>query len=178
MQTAELAILNFIQQLRSEPLDAAMVFISWTGDHGMVWIALALLLVLLKRQRYHGLSAAGALILEFISCNLILKPLVGRLRPFTVVPGIDLLVPPLADGSFPSGHTAASFAVVFALKASGNPLWKPALVWAALMAFSRLYLYVHWPTDVLGGIVLGAVMGWLGAKLAGILCRQRKGEGC
>ena len=61
---------------------------------------------------------------------------------------------------------AASFAAVFALKASGSPLWKPALLWALLIAFSRLYLYVHWPSDVLGGAVLGAVVGWLGAKLA------------
>ena len=48
----------------------------------------------------------------------------------------------------------------------GSPLWKPALLWALLIAFSRLYLYVHWPSDVLGGAVLGAVVGWLGAKLA------------
>ena len=81
-------------------------------------------------------------------------------------PDVVLLLPPPGDASFPSGHTAASFAAVFALKASGSPLWKPALLWALLIAFSRLYLYVHWPSDVLGGAVLGAVVGWLGAKLA------------
>ena len=55
---------------------------------------------------------------------------------------------------------------MFALKAAGSPLWKPALVLAVLIAFSRLYLYVHWPSDVLGGAVLGMVVGWTGAKLA------------
>ena len=83
-------------------------------------------------------------------------------------PLVELLVAPPLDASFPSGHTAAAFAVVFALKTSGSPLWKPAAVWAVLMAFSRLYLYVHWPTDILGGIILGAIVGWGGAKLVRI----------
>lgn len=161
----ELAVLNMIQQLRCEMLDAVMMFISWTGNHGTVWILLAVVLLLIRKQRIHGLSAACALILDLFSCNLILKPLIGRVRPFVYDSSVKLLVPPPLDASFPSGHTAASFAVVFALKASGSPLWKPALVWAVLMAFSRLYLYVHWPTDVLGGIAVGALAGWLGAKI-------------
>ena len=165
MQTVEFAILNGIQHLRSEPLDAVMRFISWSGNHGSVWILLAVLLLLIRRQRVHGLSSACALVLDLVSCNLILKPLIGRGRPFGLVPDMELLIPPPLDASFPSGHTAASFAVVFALKASGSPLWKPALVWASLMAFSRLYLYVHWPTDVLGGIVVGTAAGWLGAYI-------------
>ena len=177
MQTAEFAVLNLIQQLRSEPLDAVMRFISWTGNHGTVWILLAVFLLLLKKQRIHGLSAACALILDLVSCNLILKPLIGRTRPFAFVQEIELLVAPPLDASFPSGHTAVSFAAVFALKASGSPLWKTALVWAVLMAFSRLYLYVHWPTDILGGILVGAAAGWIGAKLvqiAGTYLKRRK----
>lgn len=69
------------------------------------------------------------------------------------------------DASFPSGHTAASFAAVFALKTAGSPLWKPALAAALVIAFSRLYLYVHWPSDVLAGALLGAAVGWAGAKI-------------
>lgn len=177
MQTAELAILNFTQQLRCEVLDTVMAFISWTGNRGMVWILLAVLLLLVKQQRRHGLSASCALILDLVSCNLILKPLIGRVRPFVYNPAVELLVAPPLDASFPSGHTAASFAVVFALKASGSPLWKLTLVWAVLMAFSRLYLYVHWPTDVLGGIALGALVGWLGAKIVEKLILKRKRAG-
>ena len=79
---------------------------------------------------------------------------------------VELLVPPPTDASFPSGHTAASFAAVFALKASGSPLWKPALAVAVAMAFSRLYLYVHWPSDVLFGALVGAAAGFIGAWMA------------
>ena len=166
MQQAELAILDGIQALRCGVLDWLMVFVSGLSNHGEAWIALAALLLLLRRQRRHGVAAACALILDLVSCNLLLKPLIGRVRPFAFRPGLPLLVPPPGDASFPSGHTAAAFAVVFALRASGSPLWRPALALAAVTAFSRLYLYVHWPTDILGGILLGAAVGWDGAREA------------
>ena len=88
---------------------------------------------------------------------------------------VELLTAAPTDASFPSGHTAASFAAVFALWASGSPLWKPAAVLASVIAFSRLYLYVHWPTDILGGIVVGAAVGVAGAWIAKRL-RKKLGE--
>ena len=166
MRKMELALLNLIQQMRCAFLDRLMVFISWTGNHGTVWILLAALLLLIRKQRVHGLAAACALILDLVSCNLVLKPLIGRERPFALVPDMELMISPPLDASFPSGHTAASFAVVFALKASGSPLWKPALVWAILMAFSRLYLYVHYPTDVIFSIIFGILFGVVGNMIA------------
>ena len=86
-----------------------------------------------------------------------------------------LLVSPPGDASFPSGHTAVSFAAAFALRAAGaeKQLWIPAMILAAGIAFSRLYLYVHWPSDVLGGILLGAVLGHLAGRLT---ARQREGK--
>ena len=175
MQTAELAVLDWIQaNLRCGFLDAVLPVISWTCDHGEIWILLAAVLLLWKKQRWTGVPLSFALILDLVCCNMILKPLVGRVRPFAVNAAVELLTAPPADASFPSGHTAASFAAVFALWASGSPLWKPAAVLASVIAFSRLYLYVHWPTDVLGGILVGAVAGWAGARLADALRRRRE----
>ena len=167
METMELAVLDWIQvHLRCGVLDAVLPWISGTADHGEVWILLAAVLLLLRRQRRYGAAVACGLVLDLVACNLVLKPLIGRVRPFAVNPDVVLLIAPPGDASFPSGHTAASFAAVFALKTAGSPLWKPALALAVVIALSRLYLYVHWPSDVLGGALLGAAVGWAGAKLA------------
>lgn len=173
MQAMELAVLDWIQAyLHCSFLDAVLPWYTRLADHGELWIFLAILLVAARKRR-EGYSVACALLLDLFSCNLLLKPLIGRIRPFAVNTAVELLVPPPLDASFPSGHTAASFAAVFALKAAGSPLWKPTLTAAVVMAFSRLYLYVHWPSDVLGGALLGAACGWLGAKLVSRLARRK-----
>ena len=166
MQAVELGILDWMQtHLRCEFLDAVLPWISWTANHGEIWILLALVLLLMRRQRQYGAAVACGLVLDLVACNLVLKPLIGLIRPFAVNPDVVLLIAPPVDASFPSGHTAVSFAAVFALKTAGSPLWKPALALAVVIAFSRLYLYVHWPSDVLGGAVLGSAVGWAGAWL-------------
>lgn len=175
MQTLEFAVLDWIQvNLRCSFLDAAMPAVSGLCDHGEIWVLLALILLAAHQTRRKGAAVACGLALDLIACNLLLKPLFDRLRPFALNPAVTLLVRPPLDASFPSGHTAASFAAVFALKFAGSPLWKPALALAAAIAFSRLYLYVHWPSDVLGGVLLGGVVGWIGAKLAKAVERQRR----
>ena len=157
----EFVILDWIQaHLRCGFLDAVLPVISWTSNHGEIWILLALCLLAAKRTRRQGVTVAAALLMDLLCCNMILKPLIGRVRPFAVNPLVELLVVAPLDASFPSGHTAVSFAAVFALKAGDSPLWKPALVLASVIAFSRLYLYVHWPTDVLAGMLLGAALGY------------------
>jgi undecaprenyl-diphosphatase len=177
MQAAELAILDWIQaHLRCGLLDTAMSAVSHLADHGEIWILLAVVLLFIKGQRRYGASVACALVLDLIGCNMILKPLIGRVRPFAVNAAVELLTKAPTDAAFPSGHTACSFAAVLALKTAGSPLWKPALVLAALIGFSRLYLYVHWPTDVLGGMLLGAAVGWLGAKLVEVATKRIKGR--
>ena len=178
MRGMELAVLNWIQaHLRCGFLDAVLPVITRTADHGELWIILALVLLAIRSQRKYGAAVACGLVLDLVSCNLLLKPLVGRIRPFAVNTAVELLVKAPLDASFPSGHTAASFAAVFALKAAGSPLWKPALAVAVVIAFSRLYLYVHWPSDVLAGALLGAAVGWAGARLAetaGKILEKRK----
>lgn len=167
----ELTVLNWIQTLRTGWLDSVMVFVSGLCDHGEVWIVLAAVLLLFPKTRRAGLTVALALLLDLIVCNGILKPLVGRVRPCVVDPAVELLVACPTDASFPSGHTASSFAAVGALRAAGSRLWLPGLALAVLIAVSRLYLYVHWPTDVLFGALLGWGLGYLARWLL------RKAEG-
>lgn len=170
MQGMELALLDWIQlHLRCALLDTLMPALSRTANSGEIWILLAIILLCIQRQRRYGTAVACGLLLDLLSVNILLKPLIGRVRPCAVNTAVDLLVAMPSDASFPSGHTAAAFAVVFALKTAGSPLWKPALAVAIPMALSRLYLYVHWPTDVLGGVIVGAMAGWLGAKMADLI---------
>jgi len=109
---------------------------------------------------------AAALIVDLVLCNGILKNIFARTRPFDVKEGISLLITAPKDFSFPSGHTAASFTAVAALYFAGEKkLWKISCAVAVLIAFSRMYLYVHYPTDILGGIIVGIVSGLVGAYI-------------
>ena len=166
MQALEFSILNGIQEsCRCAFLDAVLPFLSSLSNHGEIWIALALVLLLIPKTRRAGAVLALALLLEFAVCNGILKPLIARPRPCDLNDAIRLLIPRPGDDSFPSGHTGISFAAVGALLAAKSRLWVPAFVLALIIAFSRLYLYVHWPSDVLAGALLGAAVGWEGAKI-------------
>ena len=142
-----------------------MVFITRLGDAGIIWIVLSIVLLLIPKTRKSGAVMVAALVVDVLLCNIVLKNLVARTRPYDVNTGVHLLVEKLHDYSFPSGHTAASFASVTALYLAGEKkLWKFALVLACLIAISRLYLYVHYPTDVLGGILFGVISGYLGYR--------------
>lgn len=161
----ELSILDWIQTLHMPFLDKIMVFITRLGDAGIIWIMLSIVLLLIPKTRKSGAVMVVALVVDVLLCNIVLKNLVARTRPYDVNTGVHLLVAKLHDYSFPSGHTAASFASVTALYLAGEKkLWKFALVLACLIAISRLYLYVHYPTDVLGGILFGVISGYLGYR--------------
>ena len=161
----ELNILDWIQTLHTPFLDKIMVFITRLGDAGIIWIVLSIVLLLIPKTRKSGAVMVVALVVDVLLCNIVLKNLVARTRPYEVNTGVHLLVAKLHDYSFPSGHTAASFASVTALYLAGEKkLWKFALVLACLIAISRLYLYVHYPTDVLGGILFGVISGYLGYR--------------
>lgn len=162
MTEFELGILDKIQKLFGSPFgDRFFPAITSLGDAGMIWIAFILILITIPHTRKMGYVAAVSLILEAVVCNLILKPMVGRIRPCDVAEGIQLLIPRPEDYSFPSGHTAASFSVASSLLFCKSKLGIPTLILAVLIAFSRLYLYVHFPSDVLIGALIGTASGFL-----------------
>ena len=159
----ELQILDALQKIHTPIMDTLMCGITRLGDAGMIWILLCIVLLLMPKTRKSGMVLLAALLADLLICNVILKPTIQRIRPFDVITDIELLVKRPLDYSFPSGHTAASFTSVMALYLAGEKkLWIPALVLAVLIAFSRLYLYVHYPTDVLGGVIIGVISGALG----------------
>ena len=160
----EFSILDFIQGIRTPALDTIMCFITKLGNAGILWILLAAVLIAIPKTRKSGVIVMVALVFDVILCNGILKNLVGRIRPCDINTAVQLLVPRPTDFSFPSGHTAASFTAVTALYCAGEKkLWKSSLVLAVLIAFSRLYLYVNYPTDILGGILVGLLCGYIGS---------------
>lgn len=172
----EIQILDWIQNFRSPAGDILMSAITSLGNAGVVWILLSAVLLIIPKTRKTGAALAAALILDVILCNGIIKNAVARMRPYDRNPMVELLIHKPGDYSFPSGHTAASFASAFALCFGGEGhLWKPALALAALIAFSRLYLYVHYPTDVLGGAVLGILCGYFGNRIVQKFWKDRKG---
>lgn len=162
MNGFEITILDFIQQhFASEFMNPIMLFITRFGDAGIFWIAFNLVLLMIPKTRRVGAVMALALIFEALICNLAIKPFVARIRPFDLNTAAQLLLKAPTDFSFPSGHTGASFAVVGALLLGKNKLWIPAGILSVLIGFSRMYLYVHYPTDVLAGAVLGMITAWL-----------------
>ncbi len=159
----DLSVLDFIRDnLYCSFLDAVMPVITFLGDGGWFWIALAVVMLFFKRTRKTALMMGAALVFGLIICNLILKPSVARIRPYEIAEGIKLLIDKQSDFSFPSGHTAASFEAATVLMIRDRRFGIPALVLAVIIAFSRMYLYVHYPTDILGGIAVGVLCGVLG----------------
>lgn len=161
----DLPILDWIQaNLRSDFLDSVMPIITYFGEDGIFWIACAVILMLIPRQRKAGFSMGLALLMGLIVCNMTLKPMIMRIRPYDYQleyfgVEIALLIEAQHDYSFPSGHTIASFEACAALMYYNKKLGIPATILACLIAFSRMYLYVHYPTDVLVSIVLGVFLG-------------------
>lgn len=172
----EFQILDFLQTLHNPVGDALMKGASFLGNGGILWIILTIVLLCIPKTRTTGIIMAAALCVDALLCNVVLKPMIARIRPFDVNTAVQLLVSAPRDYSFPSGHTAASFAAVSALYFAGEKkLWKIFLVFAVVIAFSRMYLYVHYPTDILGGIFLGILCGWLGCRITNSI-QERSGN--
>jgi len=165
----------WVQENLQSPLwNPFWIFLTTIGDAGIIWILTSLILVAYPKTRTLGLTCSLALIFSVLITNLGLKNLVARPRPYTHFDA-NLLINEKWDFSFPSGHTSASFAVAYVLfknkfKLKKTPFYLFALILAVLMGFSRLYLSVHFPTD----IIAGAGVGILCAYLAGIVIKKWK----
>lgn len=169
----DIAILDAIQQhLRSPMLDQAMLLVTHLGDFALVWLAAAAVLAAQPRYRRYGIAVLAAVAVTAAFGMLVLKPLFGRVRPFVAYEFSGLLIPPPSGDSFPSNHSMVSFAAAAALccvpvKGRGAVALKAgAVIVACLIAFSRLYLYVHYPTDIVAGAVIGIAIGVASARLA------------
>lgn len=159
----EIDILNLIQTLRNPFLDWLMPVISHMGN-GILYIVLAVVLLCFKKTRRIGVVLTLALILEYTIVSILLKPAVARPRPYTVNTLIQLLIEEPKDWSFPSGHTSAAFTMIFALYFMKNRWWIPMAIFGVLVAFSRMYLYVHYPTDIFFGACIGILSAYIVVK--------------
>lgn len=168
-------VLLWLQEyIRQEWMHGFWKGITSLGDSGIFWIALSLLLVILKPTRRIGITALMALAIGALITNVALKNLVARIRPYEVVGGLTLLIERQSDFSFPSGHTCASFA-------AAGVYWRmmpkkysvPLLILAVLIAFSRLYVGVHYPSDVLAGMLIGLSAAWAAWHIQNIQAERK-----
>lgn len=173
----ELDILHLLQNLHNNILDCIMMLITSLGNGGLLWIFISIMLICIptigkeslekkKRRKNYGILLIISLVLTAILGNLIIKNIIQRPRPFQVDTSVIPLIHP-REYSFPSGHTSSSFAAATILFLYNPKAGGFAFLVAGLIAFSRMYFFVHFPTDILGGIVLGvfcSILVWYGKK--------------
>ena len=153
----ELQILHAIQEIHQGWLTDVMRLFTTIGESGLVWIAIAIVLTCIPKTRKCGLTMMIAMAITYLVGNLFLKNVIARPRPCAVDNSVILKIPFPSEYSFPSGHSSNGFAgavTIFCYYRSAGLL---SLLMAALIAFSRLYFFVHYPTDILGGILLGTL---------------------
>lgn len=162
IQQLDEGILFFIQEYMKNPiLDRLMVFITSLGNAGFLWILVAFLLLCQKRSQKIGIPFLCAIALAMVLSDEVFKHLFSRIRPNIKFSDIPLLIPRMSTPSFPSGHTTVGFAAAATIYHYNPRVGSASLTLAAMIAFSRLYLFVHYPTDVLGGILLGLATSYL-----------------
>ena len=183
LNAIELEILDKIADLlHSSFFDMVMPKISALGDAGWIWILFAVLFLIRKQDRKTGLTMILALIFSLITANMLLKPFVARARPFQINTAVDLLIAAPRDYSFPSGHTQSSFAAASAMYFNKRKAGTAALLLASLIGLSRLYLYLHFLSDVIAGAAIGYMLGGLADNLIGgirwrYISKRRKRRG-
>lgn len=155
------------EDLRLDIWDPFWKCITFLGDKGWFWLTLSLLLIAFPKTRKTGIMALASMALCALVTNVCLKNLVARPRPYTQIPGLTALIPAPSDYSFPSGHTTASFACAGVyLQTLPRKYGAAALILATSIAFSRLYVGVHYPTDVFAGLLIGLAGSWIICSIA------------
>lgn len=157
----DLKVINFVNNHRNVFLDHFMLYITRLGNMGSIWLLISIILLSNKTYHYYGIELLESIVIGSIICNLILKPIFERIRPYDRYPELIRIVPKLNDFSFPSGHTLASFSSATILFQVNLLLGILSLIIANLIAYSRLYLNVHYFTDVLFGIIIGVIISML-----------------
>ncbi len=158
MNGFEASILVWIQENLRGVLDGFWIAVTSLGDKGWFWIAIGVALLLFKKTRIVGVTMLISLMINGLLTNVILKDFFARPRPFNVNPELVTLIHKPSSFSFPSGHTSVSFAGALVLfKMLPKKAGIPAVILAAMIGFSRMYVGVHYPTDILGGIVVGVI---------------------
>ena len=159
MNQFEASIILWIQENLRGPMDAVVQCITYLGDDGILWIAMGIVLLFWKKTRPIGITVLISLLFDYLIINVALKALIARPRPFVV----NELITPLVTNvspyrSFPSGHSGGSFSAMFALyKWVPKKIGIPALILATMVALSRLYVGVHYPTDIIAGCIIGFI---------------------
>lgn len=168
--------LLFLQEsVRNPILNSIMIFITSLGNGGIVWIVATIALLIPKKTRKVGLMSAVALIGSLIINNHIIKNLVQRPRPFVTFTDIRILIPKPSEFSFPSGHTSSSFAATAVFyRFLPKKVGIPAVVLAGFIGFSRLYVGVHYPTDVLAGAIMGVLLSYMAEFLVNFCEKKLK----
>lgn len=168
-EALELKILDLIHSITScKVMDFLMVRITQLGNAGFIWICIALALIATPKYRKDGWRLALGLVVGLVLGVWVFKNIVARPRPFMFNETVDLLISVPKDYSFPSGHTIASFVSVFVLFKTEKWMGWAALPMAVLIAFSRMYLGVHFPTDIIGGILFAYLSFVITQKLSKI----------
>ena len=170
------AILMFLQEsVRNAVLDPIMKVITTLGNAGILWIVLTIFLLIPQKTRKIGWMSACALLFSLLINNILLKNLVARVRPYNAIEGLIPIIKKPSEFSFPSGHAGSSLASACVLyRKLPKKFGIPILVFAILISFSRLYVGVHYPTDVLAGAITGIICSYLGEWLVNQIERRRE----
>lgn len=176
LSTLDENILLFIQEvIRNPVMTPVLRLITTLGNGGAIWIALTILLLILPKTRKIGFMTTLSLIGTLVINNMLLKNLVNRTRPYEVIEGLTYLVRTPTDSSFPSGHSACSFAVACIMfRRLPKKYGVPALILAILIALSRLYVGVHYPSDVLFGTISGIAISYAAEAAAGWIMKRKE----